>query len=104
MKIMELKHLVPEVAMEARVICMPGSMGLISDKVAVLEVAMRIGYPVMLKASTAGRGIGNGDGICEGEEGAPRDVFPGVTSHATVCLRTLDRIIGRRVLMVVIID
>ncbi|KAJ7917371.1 hypothetical protein B0H13DRAFT_2322469 [Mycena leptocephala] len=83
LKTMELKHLVPEVAMEARVICMPGSTGLVLDKVVVLEVAAQIGYPVMLKASTAGRGIGNGDGICEGE-GALRDVFAGVTNHAAV--------------------
>jgi biotin carboxylase len=61
---MGLKHL--EVAMEAGVICVLGSMGLFSDETCA-EVAGRIGYPVMLKASAEGGGIGMV--ICE-DEGA----------------------------------
>jgi acetyl/propionyl-CoA carboxylase alpha subunit len=57
-KTMGLKHLAREVAMEARVICVPGSTGLVSDETSALEVAAWIGYPVMLKASAAGRGMG----------------------------------------------
>jgi hypothetical protein len=48
-------------------------------------------------------GEGMGMVISE-DEGALRDAFAGVTNRAAVRLRTFDRIIGRRVLTVVIIE
>jgi acetyl/propionyl-CoA carboxylase alpha subunit len=89
MKTMGLKHLARAGAMESDVICVPGSTGLVSDEAAALEVASRIGYPAMLKASAAGWGMGNGDGICE-DESALWDAFAGVTKRAQVRLCTLD--------------
>ncbi|KAJ7861752.1 carbamoyl-phosphate synthase L chain, N-terminal domain-containing protein [Mycena leptocephala] len=50
-KTIRLKHLAREVAMELDVICVPGSMGLVSDEMVALEVAARIGCPVILKAN-----------------------------------------------------
>jgi urea carboxylase len=84
MKTMGLKHLARAGAMESDVICVPGSTGLVSD-----AAALEVGYPAMLKASAAGWGMGNGDGICE-DQSALWDAFAGVTKRAEVCLRTLD--------------
>ncbi|KAJ7229272.1 Pre-ATP-grasp domain-containing protein [Mycena rebaudengoi] len=50
-KTIGLKHLAREVAMELDVICVPGSTGLVSDETVALEVAARIGCPVILKAN-----------------------------------------------------
>jgi acetyl/propionyl-CoA carboxylase alpha subunit len=90
-KTMGLKHLARGVAMEAGVICVPGSTGLVSDEAAAREVAARIGYPVMLKASAGGGGIGMV--ICE-DEGALMQAFAGVIKRAEVRSRVLDWIIG----------
>jgi urea carboxylase len=84
---MGLKHLARGVAMEAGVICVPGSTGLVSDEAAAREVAARIGYPVMLKASAGGGGIGMV--ICE-DEGALMQAFAGVIKRAEVRSRALD--------------
>jgi acetyl-CoA carboxylase biotin carboxylase subunit len=95
MKTMELKHLPREVAMEARVICVPGSTRLVSDETTALEVASRIGYPVMLKASAASAaGRGMGMFIFE-DEGALRDAFTGVTrAQRYVCTRLTELAVG----------
>ncbi|KAJ7926721.1 acetyl-CoA carboxylase [Mycena leptocephala] len=65
-----LRHRARQVAMQVGVICVPGSTGLVSGEAAAPEVAARIGCPVMLKSSTAGR-----------------DVFAGVTKRAEVLFK-----------------
>ncbi len=47
-----------EIADEARVHVVPGSDGLITDEKQALEVAARIGYPVLIKATAGGGGRG----------------------------------------------
>jgi urea carboxylase len=64
-RMMGLKHEAREIARMAGVPLNPGSDGLISDENAV-EVAKRIGYPVMLKATAGGGGLGMM--ICKNEE------------------------------------
>ncbi|KAJ7766921.1 hypothetical protein B0H14DRAFT_3592402 [Mycena olivaceomarginata] len=50
-KTMGFKHLACEVAMEAGVVCVPASTGLVTDEKAVQLITARIGFPIMLKAS-----------------------------------------------------
>ena len=52
-----LKHTARELARQAKVPLAPGS-GLLSDAAAAVEAADAIGYPVMLKATAGGGGIG----------------------------------------------
>jgi len=52
-----LKHLAREIARTSGVALLPGS-GLISDSEEALREAARIGYPVMLKSTAGGGGIG----------------------------------------------
>ncbi|MBI1182395.1 MAG: urea carboxylase [Alphaproteobacteria bacterium] len=52
-----LKHTAREIAEESGVPLLPGT-GLLDDEAAALEAAGRIGYPVMLKSSAGGGGIG----------------------------------------------
>ncbi|MCA9113584.1 MAG: acetyl-CoA carboxylase biotin carboxylase subunit [Planctomycetaceae bacterium] len=47
-----------EIAMKAKVHVVPGSDGLIADEKTALEVASRIGYPVLIKATAGGGGKG----------------------------------------------
>ncbi|KAJ7635528.1 allophanate hydrolase subunit 2-domain-containing protein [Mycena polygramma] len=76
---MGLKHLARDVAMEAGVVCVPGSTGLVADAVAGARIAARIGYPVMLKASAGGGGMGMV--VCNDEQ-ALTDGFASVTQRA----------------------
>ncbi|KAJ6475105.1 allophanate hydrolase subunit 2-domain-containing protein [Mycena vitilis] len=76
---MGLKHLARDVAMEAGVVCVPGSTGLVLDAVAAVRIAACIGYPVMLKASAGGGGMGMM--ICADEK-ALTDGFASVTQRA----------------------
>ncbi|KAJ6506862.1 allophanate hydrolase subunit 2-domain-containing protein [Mycena sanguinolenta] len=78
-KTMGLKHLAREVAMEAGVECVPGSTGLVTDGAAAREIAARIGFPVMLKASAGGGGMGMV--ICYDED-ALADAFSKVQERA----------------------
>ncbi|KAJ6550228.1 allophanate hydrolase subunit 2-domain-containing protein [Mycena capillaripes] len=80
-KTMGLKHLAREVAMKAGVACVPGSTGLVTDAADALRIAARIGYPVMLKASAGGGGMGMV--ICA-DEHALGDAFTRVTQRAEV--------------------
>ncbi|KAK7023327.1 urea carboxylase [Favolaschia claudopus] len=57
-KLMGLKHLAREIATKVGLPCVPGSEGLVPDVSAAKEVAASIGYPVMLKASAGGGGMG----------------------------------------------
>ncbi|KAK7051710.1 urea carboxylase [Favolaschia claudopus] len=57
-KLMGLKHLAREIATKVGLPCVPGSEGLVPDVSAAKEVVARIGYPVMLKASAGGGGMG----------------------------------------------
>jgi acetyl/propionyl-CoA carboxylase alpha subunit len=50
-KTMGFKHLACEVAMEAGMVCVPASTGLVTDEKAVQLITAWIGFPVMLKAS-----------------------------------------------------
>ncbi|KAJ7779438.1 allophanate hydrolase subunit 2-domain-containing protein [Mycena maculata] len=61
---MGLKHLARRVAREANVACVPGSEGLV-DEAAAIGVAAQIGFPVMIKASAGGGGMGME--ICDDE-------------------------------------
>jgi len=47
-----------EIAREAKVSTVPGSDGLVTDEAKALEVANRIGYPVLIKATAGGGGKG----------------------------------------------
>lgn len=82
-KTMGLKHLAREVAEEADVVCVPGSTGLITDVTEALKIAEGLGYPVMLKASAGGGGMGMV--ICA-DKGALGDAFTRVTRRAEVRL------------------
>lgn len=55
---MGLKHEARAVAIKAGVPVVPGSDGVIETLDRALEVAEHIGYPVMLKASAGGGGMG----------------------------------------------
>ncbi|KAJ7208843.1 allophanate hydrolase subunit 2-domain-containing protein [Mycena pura] len=76
---MGLKHLARGVAREAGVPCVPGSEGLVEDEAAALRVAANIGYPLMLKASAGGGGMGMA--ICDNKQ-ALVDSFARVKQRA----------------------
>ncbi|WP_173910203.1 urea carboxylase [Acinetobacter sp. Marseille-Q1618] len=57
MKSFGLKHTARELAIQANVPLLPGSQ-LLADEVEALTEAARIGYPVMLKSTAGGGGIG----------------------------------------------
>ncbi|WP_180155742.1 urea carboxylase [Acinetobacter sp. YH12045] len=57
MKSFGLKHIAREVAIQANVPLLPGSQ-LLADEAEALTEAKRIGYPVMLKSTAGGGGIG----------------------------------------------
>ncbi|KAJ7032905.1 allophanate hydrolase subunit 2-domain-containing protein [Mycena alexandri] len=76
---MGLKHLAREVAIKAGVACVPGSTGLVDTESVALETAERVGFPVMIKASAGGGGMGMV--ICEDEE-ALADAFGRVQKRA----------------------
>ncbi|KAJ7448343.1 allophanate hydrolase subunit 2-domain-containing protein [Mycena latifolia] len=63
---MGLKHLARDVAVQADVACVPGSEGLVEDEETAVQVATRLGFPVMIKASAGGGGMGMV--ICEDED------------------------------------
>ncbi|KAH3255526.1 hypothetical protein KXW23_009426 [Aspergillus fumigatus] len=53
-----LKHTARELATKAGVPIVPGSPGLINNEHDAVEVAQKLGYPVMLKATAGGGGMG----------------------------------------------
>ncbi len=57
MRVFGLKHSARALATEAKVQLLPGT-GLLASSEAALEAATKIGYPVMLKSSAGGGGIG----------------------------------------------
>ncbi|WP_028217033.1 urea carboxylase [Paraburkholderia oxyphila] len=57
MKVFGLKHTAREIAQANGVALLPGT-GLLPDVVAALEAARSLGYPVMLKSTAGGGGIG----------------------------------------------
>lgn len=63
---MGLKHLARQLALSAGVPVVPGSDGLVHDVETAVEWGKRIGWPVMLKATGGGGGMGIV--VCEGEE------------------------------------
>lgn len=62
---MGLKHEARAVAIKAGVPVVPGSDGVIDTLDEALRVAEKIGYPVMLKASAGGGGMGMS--VCKGK-------------------------------------
>ncbi|KAJ7706503.1 allophanate hydrolase subunit 2-domain-containing protein [Mycena metata] len=76
---MGLKHLAREVAIKAGVACVPGSTGLVETESVALETAARVGFPVMIKASAGGGGMGMV--ICE-DEHALAEAFGRVQKRA----------------------
>ncbi|KAL2857983.1 urea carboxylase [Aspergillus pseudoustus] len=75
MRELGLKHRAREIAIAAGVPVVPGTKGLVSTVDSALEEAERIGYPVMLKSTAGGGGIGLYR--CE-DESALREAFDGV--------------------------
>jgi urea carboxylase len=73
-----LKHRALELALAAQLPILPGS-DIIADPDALAEAALRIGYPVMLKSSAGGGGIGMV--LCE-DEAALRTHFASVSRMA----------------------
>ena len=57
MRAFGLKHTARELAIQANVPLLPGSQ-LLTDEAEALTEAARIGYPVMLKSTAGGGGIG----------------------------------------------
>ena len=55
---MGLKHKARELAIQAGVPVVPGSQGLLTSLQEAEDVAMQLGYPVMLKATAGGGGTG----------------------------------------------
>lgn len=53
-----LKHTARELAVAAGVPVVPGTQGLLEDEDAAVAAATRLGYPVMLKATAGGGGMG----------------------------------------------
>lgn len=47
-----------EIALKAKVSCVPGSDGLVGSEAEALEIAHKIGYPVLIKATAGGGGKG----------------------------------------------
>ncbi|KAJ7700522.1 hypothetical protein B0H14DRAFT_2417282, partial [Mycena olivaceomarginata] len=80
-KTMGLKHLAREVMMEAGVVCVPGSTGLVTDEKAGQLITARIGFPVMLEASAGGGGMGM---IICADEDAEAEASPHVRRRAEV--------------------
>ncbi|KAJ7304851.1 allophanate hydrolase subunit 2-domain-containing protein [Mycena albidolilacea] len=78
-KTMGLKHLARDVAMKAGVTCVPGSEGLVPDAADARAIAGRIGFPVMLKASAGGGGMGMV--VCTDED-ALAEAFSRTTQRA----------------------
>ncbi|KAJ7810720.1 allophanate hydrolase subunit 2-domain-containing protein [Mycena olivaceomarginata] len=76
---MGLKHLARDVAMKAGVTCVPGSEGLVPDAADARAIAGRIGFPVMLKASAGGGGMGM---VVCADEDALAEAFSRTTQRA----------------------
>ncbi|KAJ7698255.1 hypothetical protein B0H17DRAFT_1129781 [Mycena rosella] len=78
---MGLKHIARDVAGKADMPCVPGSDGLVEDEATAVQIAARVGFPIMLKASAGGGGMGMV--ICA-DEHALLDAFAGVKQRAEV--------------------
>ncbi|KAJ7093306.1 allophanate hydrolase subunit 2-domain-containing protein [Mycena belliarum] len=76
---MGMKHLARELAGKAGVACVPGSDALVGDVESAVGIARSLGFPVMLKASAGGGGMGMV--VCE-DEGALVDAFARVQARA----------------------
>jgi urea carboxylase / allophanate hydrolase len=74
-----LKHKAREIAVAAQVPTIPGSEGLLNSLDDALREASRIGYPLMLKSTAGGGGIGLSH--CADEESL-RETFQGVQRQA----------------------
>lgn len=64
---MGLKHEARTIALKAGVPVVPGSDGVVNDLEEAVRLAKTIGYPVMVKASGGGGGMGMQ--VCKGEIG-----------------------------------
>jgi acetyl/propionyl-CoA carboxylase alpha subunit len=82
---MGLKHLARDVAMKAGVTCIPGSEGLVPDAADARAIAGRIRFPVMLKASAGGGGMGM---VVCADEDALAEAFSRTTQRAKVIYRS----------------
>ncbi|KAG6836661.1 hypothetical protein H0H93_005208 [Arthromyces matolae] len=81
-RVMGQKHEARALAERAGVPILPGSEGVLDTVEEALEVARRVGYPVMLKATAGGGGIGMV--ICEDEE-TLQEKFEGAKTNAKIC-------------------
>lgn len=63
---MGFKHVARKIAVEAGVPVLPGSFGLVTSKEDALETAAKCGYPVVLKATAGGGGMGMF--VCDNED------------------------------------
>jgi biotin carboxylase len=67
---MGLKHEARAVAVKAGVPVVPGSDGAVDDLEVAVEVAAKIGYPIIVKASGGGGGMGME--VCRGKLYLPK--------------------------------
>ncbi|EEA21435.1 hypothetical protein TMatcc_009156 [Talaromyces marneffei ATCC 18224] len=75
-----LKHTARELAVAAGVPVVPGTQGLLEDEEAAAAAATRLGYPVMLKATAGGGGMGL---LACANEAEVRENFNTVISRAS---------------------
>jgi urea carboxylase len=79
---MGAKHAARATAVSAGVPVIPGSDGLVADAVTATETAKRVGFPVMLKSTAGGGGMGLV--VCQNEDEVEKKLEP-TRERAKVC-------------------
>ncbi|KAF5862369.1 hypothetical protein ETB97_011725 [Aspergillus alliaceus] len=87
-----LKHTARELARKAGVPIVPGSIGLVTSEDEAVEVAKTLGFPVMLKATAGGGGMGL---ITCGSEDEVRESFATVRSRGEALFKNAGMFIER---------
>lgn len=80
-RLMGVKHLAREAAADAGLPIVPGSSRLLADEDRAVKSAKKYGFPVLLKATLGGGGMGMA--VCE-DESAVRSKFAAIQNRATV--------------------
>lgn len=94
---MGLKHEARAIALRSGVPVVPGSDGLVKDVDVAVETAKQIGYPVMIKSTAGGGGMGLV--VCK-DEGEVREKFMSTQARAKVRLRfilSIDRNLSKNI-------
>ncbi len=79
-----LKHTARELAIKAGVPIVPGTQGLLQDEEEAVQAANTLGYPVMLKATAGGGGMGL---LTCATEGEVRESFQTVQSRGAALFK-----------------